>query len=122
MNRNLRTRFFLGLAGSVVIGLAGSIAFFEYLKSELLTDLEQTVYEAKHQDTYLSLAFIQMVENGETERLIRAYCTLLQMRLKYIDPETIENTELRIKAIENKNEGELVLARLESEGKCLTNR
>ena len=122
MKRNSSTGFLLGLTGGIVTALVASVIWFELQMSGYLDEMQKTAEEAKHQDTYLSLRFIQMIENGETERLIRAYCTLLQMRLKYIDPEAIANTELRIKAIENKKEGELVLTRLESEGKCLTNR
>jgi hypothetical protein len=122
MKRNSSTGFLLGLAGGVITGLAASIIWFELEMGEYLNDMQKTVDEAKHQDTFLNLGFIRMAENGEIEQLIRAYCTLLQMRLKYIDPESIEDTEFRTKLIKNKNEAELIVARLESEGKCLTNR
>jgi hypothetical protein len=122
MKRNSITGFFLGIAGGIFGGIAVSLIWFDIQMSGYLDNMQKDVDQAKHQDTYLNLRFIQMVENGETERLIRAYCTLLHMRLKYLDPESIEDTDLRIKVIKDTNEAEQVVARLESEGKCLTKR
>ena len=122
MRRNLNTGFLLGLALGLSIGSSSLMYWNKLHMGEILDDMQKTADEAKHQDTFFNLAFIQMVENGETERLIRAYCTLLHTRLRYVNPESIEDTELRIRVIENINKAELVVARLESEGKCRTNR
>ena len=122
MKRNSTTGFLLGLAGGVITGLTVALIWFEHDMGEHLDNLQKTVDEAKHQETFFNLRFIQMAENGETERLISAYCTLLRVRLKHINPASIEDTAFRTKLIEKKNEAALIVARLESEGKCLTRR
>jgi len=122
VKRNSSTGFFVGLAGGIVTGIATAIVWYELQLSEMLANIQTLGDKATHQDTSLHLAFIQMAEKGQIDRIIRAHCQLLHNRLEYIHPEDIDDPTLRAKVTDEKKEAQLVVARLEAEGKCLTNR
>ena len=80
--------------------------------------MQSLAEKTAHQQMPINLAFIKMAENGENDRIIRGYCTLLRSQLTYFDPDSITDETIRNQVIKNFAEARLVLTKLESEEKC----
>ena len=110
--------FFIGLglglmAGSLVFGI-----WFELFMKKYLEDIQSFADETVHQDFPMEIAFVQMAEKGEVDRIISGYCKIIRGRLNHLNPDTIADEGIRNKVIENIEEARLVVDRLESDQKC----
>ena len=117
-NRNLVKGFFVGFGIGLLAAMSLIAFWFQLAISEYINSMQSLAEKTAHQQMPINLAFIQMAENGENDRMISGYCKLLRSQLTYFDPNSITDETVRNQVTENFAEARLVLAKLESEEKC----